>query len=378
MITRVLIIGGYGNFGSFIARMLARENNIQLIIAGRNETKAKEFISSLEAKNIAETAIVDINNNLSESLAIIKPNVVLHTSGPYQEQSYHVAEACIQQGCHYVDLADAREFVANITELDLQAKEQNVLICSGASSVPCLTASIIDRYINEFHKLEKVEYAIATAQLTNRGLATIRAVLSYAGKPFTTLIDGELKNVYGWLGLTWRRFWKLNLRPLGNCDIPDLKLFPERYPDLKTIRFRAGLELKILHIILVSLAGLVRIKLLPSIQPLSKLLLNISFIFDSIGKDDSGFYMTLSGKDKNGNDQYIQFDLVARNGDGLCIPSVPAIIMAKKMANGDVTRTGATPCLDLITMDEYLEVLREFDIKWKTTYSELESGRTSQ
>ncbi|MDA0782498.1 MAG: saccharopine dehydrogenase NADP-binding domain-containing protein [Proteobacteria bacterium] len=368
MITRVLIIGGYGNFGSFIAKMLAREDNIQLIIAGRNEDKAQSFAKGLEAKHKAETAIVDINHILSESLSTIKPHVVIHTSGPYQNQSYHVAEACIAQGCHYADLADAREFVAGITELDAQAKEKGVLICSGASSVPCLTASIIDKYKGEFHKLEKVEYAIATAQLTNRGLATIRAVLSYAGKPFTTLIDGKMQNVYGWMDLTWRRFWKLNLRPLGNCDIPDLELFPKRYPDLETIRFRAGLELKILHLILVSLSGLVRIKLLPSIQPLSRLLLRISFLFDSIGKDDSGFYMLLSGKDESGNDKYIQFDLVARHGDGLCIPSVPAIILAKKLANGEIDKTGATPCIDLITMDEYLDVLSEFDIEWQTTY----------
>lgn len=368
MTTRVLIIGGYGNFGSFIARMLAREENIQLILAGRNKAKAEEAARELEAKNAPEAVTIDIDHGFSDSLAEINPNIVIHTSGPYQDQSYHVAEACIQQGCHYVDLADARAFVAGITELDAQAKEKGVLICSGASSVPCLTASIIDRYKSDFHALEKVEYAIATAQLTNRGLATIRAVLSYAGKPFITLIDGKMQPIYGWLGLTWRRFWKLNLRSLGNCDIPDLEFFPKRYPTLKTIRFRAGLELKLLHLILTGLSWLVRIRLLPSIQPLSKLLLRISFLFDPIGKDDSGFYMLLSGKDEQGQDKHIQFDLVARHGDGLCIPSVPAIVMAKKLAKGEITKTGATPCLDLITMDEYLDVLSEFDIEWQTTY----------
>jgi saccharopine dehydrogenase-like NADP-dependent oxidoreductase len=368
MITRVLIIGGYGNFGSFIARMLARTENIQLILAGRNKAKAEEIAKALEAQNTPEAVMIDIHHGFSDKLAAIKPDVVIHTSGPYQEQDYHVAEICIQQGCHYLDLADARAFVTGITELDIQAKEKGVLICSGASSVPCFTASIIDHYKDKFHTLEKVEYAIATAQLTNRGLATIRAVLSYAGKPFTTLIDGKMQPVYGWLGLTWRRFWRLNLRSLSNCDISDLEIFPKRYPSLKTIRFRAGLELKLLHLILVGLSWLVRIGVLPSIQRLSKLLLRISFLFDSIGKDDSGFYMLLSGKDEQGKDKHIQFDLVARHGDGLCIPSVPAIIMARKIADGNVNKTGATPCLDLITMNEYLDVLSAFDIEWQTTY----------
>ena len=39
--TRILVIGGYGNFGSFISRRLAREPDVTLIIAGRSGDKAK-------------------------------------------------------------------------------------------------------------------------------------------------------------------------------------------------------------------------------------------------------------------------------------------------------------------------------------------------
>jgi len=365
MTMRVLIIGGYGNFGSFISRMLAREENIQLILAGRNIDKAQKLADEMEAKNRAEVARVDIESGLSSALREIKPNIVIHTSGPYQGQGYGVAQMCIEQGCHYIDLADAREFVANIRQLDDSAKNRNVLICTGASSVPCLTAAIIDRYIGEFKVLEKVEYGISTAQRTNRGLATMTAVLSYAGKPFTTLIDGKMQNVHGWLSLRWRNFWSLNLRPMGNCDIPDLALFPSRYPSLKTIRFQAGLELKALHLILVMLSWLVKIRVLKSLQPLAPFLLKMSFLFDPFGKDDSGFYMRLSGKSKEGGDKVVNFDLIARNGDGLYIPSMPSILLAKKLANNEISETGAMPCVDLISLDEYLAGLSEFNMKWR-------------
>lgn len=364
---RILIIGGYGNFGSFIASRLVREDNIQLIIAGRDEEKAKKNAAKLQAKNKAESFRLDINKNLAEALVAIKPSVVIHTSGPYQGQGYNVAEACINQGCHYVDLADARGFVAGITQLDKQAKEKGVLICSGASSVPCLTSAVIDKYIGEFKKLEKIEYAIATAQLTNRGLATTSAALSYAGKPFKTLIDGKMQNVYGWTDLRFRKFWKLGWRPMGSCDIPDLEIFPKRYPDLKTIRFGGGLELKGLHIILFLLSWLVRLRVIPSLLPAAKPMLKISFIFDPIGKDNSGFYMSMFGIDKEGKYKQIDFEIVARHGDGAYIPSMPSIIMAKKFANGQITETGAKPCLDIITLDEYLEALSELDIEWRVT-----------
>lgn len=367
MVTRVLIIGGYGNFGSFIAKTLAHEDNIQLIIAGRDEGKAKHFAEALHATHKAESFTVDVNHGLPEALAAIKPDVTIYTSGPYQGQSYHVAEACIGQGCHYVDLADAREFVNGITALDTPARKKNLLVCSGASSVPCLTAAVIDKYKLEFKHLENIEYAIATAQLTNRGLATTSAVLSYAGKPFKTLIHGKMQNVYGWLDLKWRKFWQLGWRPMGSCDIPDLEIFPTRYPDLKTIRFRAGLELKMLHLMLCGLSWLVRFRLIPSLQPFAKHLLKISFLFDPFGNDNSGFYMVLSGIGKDGSHKQLTFEIAARHGDGLYIPSMPSILMAKKFASGAIRETGAKPCLDIITLDEYLEALSKLDIQWRVT-----------
>jgi hypothetical protein len=296
----------------------------------------------------------------------LRPDIVIHTSGPFQRQDYHVARICIEQGCHYIDLADGREFVTGITALHGAAKERGVLVCSGASSVPCLTGAIVDRYIGEFQKLDSLDYGIATAQRTNRGLATTRAVLSYAGKPFKTLINGKMQTVHGWLGLRSRRFWGLNTRLLGNCDIPDLELFPSRYPDLTSIRFQAGLELKGLHLILWGLSGLVKVKLFPSLASMAPYLLKISRLFDPLGNDDSGFYMTLSGTGMDNHPTELTFELVARRGDGLYIPSMPAILLAKKLANAEVDETGASPCLGFISLEEYLGGLSEFDIKWRT------------
>lgn len=367
MITRILIIGGYGNFGSFIALRLSREDNIQLIIAGRDKHKAEKYADKLQAKLKPESYQLDIDANLEEALISINPHVVIHTSGPYQNQSYKVAEACIKQGCHYIDLADGRAFVNGITCLDQQAQAKKVLLVSGASSVPCLTAAIIDKYKTEFNQLEKIEYAIATAHLTNRGLATTTAALSYAGKPFTTLIDGQMQTVYGWTDLKFRRFWKLGLRPMSHCDIPDLTLFPARYPTVNTIHFRGGIEIKLLHIILVGLSWLVRFNLISSLEPYAAKMLKISFLFDVIGRDNSGFYMSLFGLDESGKNKQIDFEIVAKKGDGLYIPSMPSIVIAKKIANNELTQIGAKPCLDIITLDEYLQALQDLHIEWRVT-----------
>ena len=364
MSKRVLIIGGYGNFGSYIALHLAHHENIELIIAGRSKAKAEQFISTLKARNRPLIAELDIHRNLDSTLERFKPSVVIHTSGPFQEQDSFVAQACIRHNCHYIDLADGREFVVGISELNESAKEKDLTIVSGASSVPCLTSCIIDRYQNEFSHLQSIDYAITTAQMTNRGEATTAAILSYAGQPFTTLINGKNQHVHGWQDLHSHSFKGVGKRYLANCDIPDLALFPKRYPSLQTIRFYAGLELPILHIGLWGLTWFVRLKLIKNLKIMAKFLLKASFLFDRFGSDISAFYMSLKGIDEMQLPKEIMFDLTARSGDGPFIPCTPAILLTRKLIEGAPVEAGARPCMDLLTLDEYLEALKPLNISW--------------
>ena len=357
---RVLIIGGYGNFGSFISRSLAKHSNIDLVIAGRSLDKAE----ALAQETNAEAAAIDIHNNFEARLQEIKPDIVIHTSGPFQSQGYDVAEACINCHVHYVDLADGREFVAGIGSLDLKAKQANTLVVSGASSVPCLTSALIDHYRDSFKTLERLDYGITTAQKTTRGVATTAAILSYTGKPFKTLIDGKEKDVYGWQGLRSRKYQGLGWRLLGNCNVPDLELFPKMYPELKTIRFYAGLELPFIHVTLWAFSWLTRIGLVKSLEPLAPILLKLSFLFDWFGSANSAFHMDLTGKDKNSGDKTIRFELTARSGDGPFIPCMPAILLAKKLVNDEIEDRGARPCVGMISKQEYLDALGGMDISW--------------
>ncbi len=361
---RVLIIGAYGNFGSYIAKKLAAENDLQVIIAGRSESKCREFSKHFEsAPNPPEVYAMDIDKDLAGSLRAVGPDIVIHTSGPFQGQGYHVAEACIAQGCHYIDLADGREFVENIGQLDVRAKARGVMVISGASSVPCLTSAIIDRYMPEFAKIVSVDYGITTAQRTNTGLATTAAVLGYAGKPFKTLIDGSVKDVYGWQDMRMRRYPELGRRLLGNCDVPDLALFPCRYPDLNTIRFRAGLEIAPLHLGLWLSSWLVRWGLLKSLAPFADVLLKTSRWFDALGTANSAFHMEMTGAGNDGKHKTSEFYLIAKSGHGPFIPSTPAILCAKMIARGRITNAGAMPCMGIITLGEYLDELKDLDIK---------------
>lgn len=361
MTVRVLVLGGYGNFGGYVCRALAADGRIQLIVAGRNRAKAEVFAQGLDAANPAEAALVDIDNPAA-AMAALRPGLVIHTVGPFQSQDYRVAEAALACGAHYCDLADARAFVAGIGALDDAARAAEVAVIAGASSVPCLTAAYLDSAQGEFAAIERVDYGISAAQQTNRGLGTASAILSYVGQPFTTLRDGAMRRVFGWQGIHSEVYPELGRRWFGYCDIPDLALFPARYPTLRSMRFRAGHEIALLHFGTWLLSWLVRPRLLPRLDRWSDALLRASFLFDRWGSGRSGFHMTIAGIGNDGAPLVRRHWIIARQGHGPNIPCMPAILLARKLAAGEALPPGARPCLDLIDLDEFLAALAGLDL----------------
>jgi hypothetical protein len=152
--------------------------------------------------------------------------------------------------------------------------------------------------------------------------------------------------------------------------VPDLALFRERYPTLQSYEFRAGIESKLQHLGLYLLSWLVRAGLIPSLQPASRLLLRLSRAFDIIGTNDSGFYLRMRGRGREAGAGSLLFEIVAREGDGLYIPCIPVIVLAKKIARGEISEVGAYPCLGCLTLDEYLGALEGLRVEWRVLRGE--------
>jgi hypothetical protein len=253
-------------------------------------------------------------------------------------------------------------------------------VVAGASSVPCLTAAFIDQYKPHFARLQSAVYGIAAAQATNRGLGTAAAILSYVGKPFTVLSRGKRKRVFGWQGLHGVHYPELGLRLFGCCDIPDLELFPDRYPELRDLRFVAGHEIKLLHVGTWILSWIVRLGLIRSLSRYAERLLRLSFLFDPLGSDKSGFHMFLRGAGHDGQPVKIRIFMVARQVHGPNIPCIPAILLARRMAAGEQVPPGARPCLDLVNLDEIMAAIAHLDIDTVVTGRDFEDrwiGTTS-
>jgi saccharopine dehydrogenase-like NADP-dependent oxidoreductase len=359
----VLILGGYGNFGTVISRALARDEGVRLLIAGRDATKARRLVLELglnEQQGIALDADV---TSLVKQLAALQVDILIHVAGPFQDKDYRVAQACIAAGCHYLDLADGRDFVANIGKLDAAAREAGVLVVSGASSVPALSSVVVDHFLPQFSRLDTISHGIVSGGKTP-GLATVRAVLGYCGKSFTRLEGGYWKGVFGWQGLLRRRYPEpIGRRWLGNCDVPDLVLFPQRYPGVKTVTFHAGLGIPLAHLAVWASSWLVRWQLLGNMAQFAKPLHWLSRLLELFGPQESAMHVELSGADHQGKPLTRTWHIVARQHHGPCLPCGAAIALVRKLVQGSLRERGAMPCVGLLTLDEYMDALPGLDTR---------------
>lgn len=361
MVLRVTVIGATGVFGACIVRRLVGDSRFMLTLAGRRRSSLEALRDELADSTVRVAVLDTAAAELPAALARLEPELVIHAAGPFQQQDYRVAEACLACGSDYLDLADGRDFVRGIGRLDGQAKAAGRLLVSGASTVPAFSSAVVDALLPRFDVLEKIEHAISPGNRTPRGDATVAAILGYCGRPVRLWRDGRWQQGHGWM-LTRHQWFPFGRRWVGLCEVPDLELFPARYPGVRSVLFRAGLELRRLHFGTLAVAWLVRWGLIHDLASHASRLRRFSEWFLDVGSDVGGMVVELAGRDMQGRSLCLRWSLSAGAGDGPQIPATPTVVLARKLAEGTLTARGAMPCMGLFTLEEGLAALDGFAI----------------
>jgi saccharopine dehydrogenase-like NADP-dependent oxidoreductase len=358
----VLVLGGYGFFGARIAAALASDSGIRLLIGGRDGARAAAAAQQLGLGAARGFGVDAHRADFAGRLRALGVQLVIHTAGPFQGQAYDVPRAAISAGCHYVDLADGRRFVAGIAELDADARRHGVCVISGASSLPALSSAVVARYSPRFGDLASIRIGISSGARTP-GLATVSGIFGYAGKPFTRLENGEWITAYGWLDSQRHGFpAPLGPRWLGACDVPDLEVLPQQHPSVRSVSFHAGFASDAGHFVVTALAQLVRTGFLRSAAPFASPLQKLSRVVEPAISDRGGMFVSLEGKDAAGAPLGLTWHLLAARNHGPNIPCGAAIALARKVARGERLPVGATPCVGVLSVEEYLESLAGLDV----------------
>lgn len=236
---RVIVFGGYGVFGSHVSRALAGYG-VPLTIAGRDPAQAETFARMLGPD--CRACVADVNSAASCRAALEGQEIAVHCAGPYQRMSSALLEACLEQGCHYLDIVDDRGYVALVRRHHDQFRERGLAAVYGCSSLPGISGALaLAAREGTTSPVERVRVTLFIGNNNPKGHAAVASLLSALGQPIAAP-QGTLR------GFRDREVVSLPA-PFGphgvfNVNSPEYDLFPSLL-DTQAVAVKVGFELRL-------------------------------------------------------------------------------------------------------------------------------------
>ena len=366
---KVLIIGGYGTFGGRVARLLADDARLTLMIAGRTLHKAELFIDRYQDRATMIPVRFDRDADVLQQISDLSPEIVVDASGPFQaygRDPYRVVEAAISSGVHYLDLADASEFVYGIEAFDSRAREANVFVLSGASTCPSLSSAVCRKLVRGISKVHSIRGGVAPSPYSGAGLSVMRAVSHSAGKPVSIIRNNAVATAYPFTDahhftIAPPGYLPLYRRTFSLVDLPDLRLLKRVVPQTENTWLGAAPVPAIYHATLRVLARLVKRGWLPSISRLASLM---AFVMKRLawGEHRGGMFVEIRGEDGRGRKVCRSWHLVAEGGDGPSIPSMASAGIIRNYLNGKMPKPGARAAFEEHELEDFENFFAQMNI----------------
>jgi hypothetical protein len=251
-IGRAVVSGGYGVFGSLVARGL-HEGGLGVVIAGRDELRAKAWASALGGTGGLIGAVrADVTNVDSCVAALAGATVAVNCSGPFRAQSTQLLEACLAANVHYVDIADDRAWAKRVYDFDERFREKGLTLAWGCSSFPGISGALASA-LHEGSTVppQRVRCSLFIGNRNPKGYAAIRSAVGMIGAP----IEAPQGTIKGWSELE-----RVELpRPFGprrllNADAPDYDVMPKLL-GTKHVKVKAGFELRVSNLLFRCMAA---------------------------------------------------------------------------------------------------------------------------
>ncbi|MGH9317809.1 MAG: hypothetical protein ACRD1P_11980 [Thermoanaerobaculia bacterium] len=177
---RVLIAGGYGVFGSLLARELLAATSLRILIAGRNRSAAALVCQRLGAPGRCEALALDLNDRESLRKAASGCFAVVCAAGPFQRFDHRLPLIAVETGAHWLDISDDEGWILPILDsesLDAAARVAGRTILPGLSTTPALSGALVRWCRNRAPQANRARVVLWIGNHNRKGAAAIASAL---------------------------------------------------------------------------------------------------------------------------------------------------------------------------------------------------------
>ncbi len=369
-----VLVLGYGNTGSVIARDLAETSRADIVVADKQPLKTKQLAKELRSERVTAEQIDVTDNQKLTKLLRSGFNVVVNST--FYQFNVNVMRAAIENGVHYVDLGGLYNVTLKQLELNDKADEAGVTAILGCGCAPGITNILAMHGANRLEKVESVYMysgAVVFKQITGVKIA-------YA---VPTLLDELTLNAYPFQNGKY-----VEVPPLSHEEtvgfpelIGDVKAYIVIHSELATIPRTIDKDIKnAIFRIIISPASVLKLKVLNEVGLTSKEDVDVkgvsisprefleryftSFARPEVKRGDEVHVVRVEVVgEKNGKETHYTFDVINdpkpewnATSSGF-ITGVSASIITQMLARGDVQLRGVLPSEVCIRPERFIAEL---------------------
>lgn len=312
----IVIFGGYGVFGSLVAKELA---GIPLRIAGRDARRAE--------------VVADVSDPASCARALEGASVAVSCAGPFSDLTLALPEACLAAGVHYVDIADDRGWFSRLRGMSERFRSRGLTAACGCSTLPGISGALALVAAERLKEIQKARVTLFIGNRNPKGTAAVESAAQQLGRRFEAP-QGTL------VGLRGREVVDLpppfGPRGVYDFDSPEMDLFPELI-GAREVRVKVGFESRMAT---ASLAGMSWLG--PGLGvPLSRAILPMARLASRFGHSGGYVKVELWGDSRSEAS-------IGGAREGQRMAALPAAFVARGLHEGSLEARGTVPSYEAL------------------------------
>ena len=273
-----LILGGYGNTGRLIARLLLQETDVDLVLAGRNLDRAAAEAAALNrvfGANRTSALRVDAADRRSLATAFAGVDFVVVASST-AEHVEHVARAAIDARIDYLDVQVSSSKLATLRALQGEIERARLCFITDGGFHPGLPAALVRYAAGQFDRLDSANVGSVIKIDWNALDISPATIEELTGE----LLDFQMASYrdgrweHQWTGYQHFDFGPpFGRQPCAPMMLEEMRSLPDSIPSLRETGFFVGGFNWFTDWVAMPL-GMVALKLAPqqALQPASRLL----------------------------------------------------------------------------------------------------------
>lgn len=163
---KLMIYGAPGYTGRMAAAR-ATEIGLDIVVAGRDETRLQKLARSLGA----EYRVFSLDDPDGAARALEGIDVLLNCAGPFARTAGPLMTACLRMGTHYLDIAAELDSYQLADEHDGEAVDAQVMLMPGSGGSVAMLGSLAARAAEQTASPVSVRIALHVTGAMSRGSA---------------------------------------------------------------------------------------------------------------------------------------------------------------------------------------------------------------